>query len=516
MPVSAEVEQELDFHVEMRIREYQGLGMPEEEARRAALARFGDLERVKTDLEEIGSRRDVRMQRREWWAEAARNVRYAIRQLRRAPGFALVAVLTLALGIGANTAVFSVVNGVLLEPLPYAEPQRLVTVTSAFPTMDFHRFWVSPPEFFELREWNQVFEDVGGYRTGSASIETYDQPLRVNSAVASWSLFTTLGVQAVIGRTYSAQEDLPGAEPVVLISHGLWERAFGGDPGIVGKAVRVNGAPSVVVGILPRDFDVEDARVDVWRPLNIDPEDHQNRRANHFLNVIARLSEGANLERAQADLDRLEVRWEEEYGDTHAPSPESHPFHASDLRDDLLGDVAPAMLLLMGAVGFVLLIACANVANLLLARSESRQKEVAVRVAVGAGRGRLLRQLLIEGVTLGVGGGLVGLALGYGVLRALLTVNPDGVPRMEGIQLDGTVMAFTAIIAVGTGLLFGIAPLLNTSLARVGGALKEAGARTTERGAGLRVRKLLVVGEAALAVILLTGSGLMLRSLSAL
>jgi ABC-type lipoprotein release transport system permease subunit len=174
------------------------------------------------------------------------------------------------------------------------------------------------------------------------------------------------------------------------------------------------------------------------------------------------------------------------------------------------------MLLLMGAVGFVLLIACANVANLLLARSESRQKEVAVRVAVGAGRGRLLRQLLIEGVTLGVGGGLVGLALGYGVLRALLTVNPDGVPRMEGIQLDGTVMAFTAIIAVGTGLLFGIAPLLNTSLARVGGALKEAGARTTERGAGLRVRKLLVVGEAALAVILLTGSGLMLRSLSAL
>ncbi|HSM60999.1 MAG TPA: ABC transporter permease, partial [Longimicrobiales bacterium] len=328
-------------------------------------------------------------------------------------------------------------------------------------------------------------------------------------------LFPTLGVQAVRGRTFTPEEDLPGAEPVVLLSHGLWQRAFGGDPSILGSSVRVSGQPSTVVGILPEGFDVEDAGVDVWSPVNIDPSDHVNRRGNHFLNVVARLADGATLERAQADLDRLELRWQEEYGDTHAPSPDFHPYQVSDLRTDLLGDVRPAMFLLMGAVGFVLLIACANVANLLLARSEYRQREVSVRVAMGAGRGRLVRQLLAEGVTLGLAGGLVGLGLGWAALEMILAVNPD-IPRADGIRLDAAVMAFTAAVAVATGLIFGLAPLLNTTLARVGASLSEGGARSTHGGAGARVRKMLVVAEVALAVVLLTGSGLMLRSLSAL
>lgn len=515
MPVHDEVEQEIDFHVEMRARELEGRGMSPEEARRAVYARFGDLARVKADLERLGAGRDGRMERSEWWGETGRDVRYAVRQLRRSPAFTLVAVFTLALGIGANTAVFSVLNGVLLRPLPYAASDRLVMVTSAFPTLGFDRFWVSPPEYFELKEWSQAFEDLGGYRVVSDDIETLDQPLRVTSAVTTWSLFSTLGVGALRGRTFTPEEDLPDASPVVLISYGLWQRAFGGDPSILGSSVRVSGQPRTVVGIMPEGFDLEDSRVDLWKPVGIDPSDHVNRRGNHFLNVIARLDAGITLERAQADLDRLEIRWQEEYGDTHAPDAERHPYQASDLRTDLLGDVRPAMILLMGAVGFVLLIACANVANLLLARSEYRQREVAVRVAMGAGRGRLVRQLLAEGVTLGLAGGLLGLALGWAALQAILAVNPD-IPRAEGVRLDSAVMVFTAAVSVATGLVFGLAPLLSTTLARVGGALSEGGTRTTQGGAGTRVRKLLVVAEVALAVILLTGSGLMLRSLSAL
>ena len=516
MPVREEVEEELDFHVAMRTREYEAMGMSAEEARRVAQARLGDYPRMVSDLEGIGRRRDATMAVRERWGEGLRDVRYALRQLRRSPGFAAVAIITLALGIGANTAVFSVINGVLLEPLPYGEPDELVVVSSAFPTLGFDRFWFSPPEYFELREWSQVFEDVGAYRTGTSSIETYDRPLRVPSSVATWSFFPTMGVEAALGRTFTEEEDLPGASPVAVISDGLWQRAFGADPAVVGRDVRVNGVQTTILGVLPPRFDVEDAGVDVWTPVNIDPSDHVNRRGNHFMVVVARVADGVPLERVQGELDRLEARWDEEYGSVHAPSADNHPLTAYDFREDVLGDIRPAMMLLLGAVGFVLLIACANVANLLLARSETRSKEVAVRVAMGAGRSRMVKQLLTEGVTLAVAGALAGLAVGHFAVRGLLMVNPDGVPRAEGIGLDWTVGLFTGLIAVITGVLFGLAPLINTSLAKVGSTLKEGGTRSTKGSAGLRARRLLVVAEVALAVILVTGSGLMLRSMSAL
>jgi putative ABC transport system permease protein len=451
-----------------------------------------------------------------WWSAVRRDVHYGLRQLRRSPGFATVAVLTLALGIGANTAVFSVVNGVLIQPLPYTSPDELVTVSSAFPTSGFERFWMSPPEYFELRDWNQSFTEVGAYRTGSASIETYDRPLRVPSAVASWTLFPTIGVEAALGRTYTEDEDRPAVPPVAVISDGLWRRAFGADTGVLGTAVRIDGVATTVVGVLPAGFDVEDANVDVWRPLGIDPADHVNRRGNHFLNLVARLRPGVGLERAQADLDRVEARSGEEYGSMHAFDPELHPLTASSLAEDVVGDVRAEMLLLMGSVLFVLLIACANVANLLLARSETRSKEMAVRVAMGAGQTRLVRQLLTEGITLAAIGGALGVLLGHLALQGLLRVNPDGVPRAGEIGLDAGVVGFTVTVAILTGLLFGLAPLLNTALGRVEGTLKEGGSRTTRGTAATRARRVLVVGEVALAVVLVTSSGLLLRSMGEL
>ncbi len=451
--------------------------------------------------------------------ELGQDFRYALRQLGRNPAFAGAAIVTLAVGIGANSAVFSVVNGVLLEPLPYEAPDELVTVSTAFPGQGFDQFWMSPPEYFELREWNQSFQDMGAYRVGAASIETLDRPVRVASAVASWSFFTTLGVTAELGRTFLEEEDRVGAEPTVILSYGLWQGGFGSDPGVLGSSVRVSGQTATVIGVLPERFDIEDAGVEIWRPLNllqgVDPSDHVSRRGNHFMNVVARLRPGVTPEQMRQDFDRMMRRSSEEYAGMHPLSAEAHPIFASDLRSELVGDARPALFLLMGAVTFVLLIACANVANLLLARAESRSSEVAVRVAMGAGRGRMTRQLVTEGLALSVLGGGLGLALAHFGTRLLLSVNPDAVPRTEAIGLDARVVAFTALVTIGVGVFFGLSPLLGATARRVGSTLKAGGTRTT-RGSGVGVRKALVVAEVALAVILLVGSGLMLRSVSAL
>jgi predicted permease len=452
--------------------------------------------------------------------ELRQDVRYALRQLARSPGFAGAAIVTLALGIGANSAVFSVVNGVLLEPLPYESPEELFTVRTAFPTMGFEEFWMSPPEYFELREWNRAFEELGAYRVGAASIETLDRPQRVPSAVATWTFFHTLGVRALYGRTFLEEEDRIGAEATVILSHGLWERGFAADPGVVGSTVRVSGQTATVIGVLPEGVDIDDEGVDVWRPLNllnaVDPNDHLNRRGNHFMNVVARVRDGVTPELVRADLDRLEQLWAEEYGETHTITAETHPIFASDLRTELVGDVRPALSLLMGAVSFVLLIACANVANLLLARSERRVGEVAVRVAMGAGRARMARQLVTEGLALAVLGGGLGLALAHFGTRLLLGIDPDAVPRLAETGLDGRVLGFTAVVTVGTGVLFGLAPLLGAASKQVGSTLRVGGTRSTRGSTGTRARRTLVVAEIAFAVVLLVGSGLMLRSVAEL
>jgi predicted permease len=447
--------------------------------------------------------------------ELLADVRYALRSLARAPGFAAVAILTLALGIGANSAIFSVLNGVVLRPLPYESPEELVRVASRFPTLGFDKFWISPPEYMELRERTRSFASFGGYRTGMASVGGGDAPIRAVSAVATSDLFETLGVRAELGRPFNADEDLPGGENVATLSHELWQRAFGGDPGIVGRNIIVNGNDTRVTGVMRPGFDVADARVEIWVPVQLDPANRQN-RGSHFLDVVARLNPNTTIEQARAELSVLVEGWAAANPETHVPTPDNHPIFLTGLQEDLVGGTRVALMLLLGAVGFVLLIACANVANLLLARAESRQKEIAVRSALGAGRGRLMRQFLTEGVVLSLVGGALGLLIGYAGVRVLLATNPRGIPRALEIALDGPVLLFTLAVSIVTGLIFGLAPALHLTKRTVTQSLRDGTGRTTASGARQRVRRALVVSEVALAVILVVGSGLMLRSFAAL
>jgi predicted permease len=447
--------------------------------------------------------------------ELLADVRYALRSLARAPGFAAVAILTLALGIGANSAIFSVLNGVVLRPLPYESPEELVRVASRFPTLGFDKFWISPPEYMELRERTRSFASFGGYRTGMASVGGGDAPIRAVSAVATSDLFETLGVRAELGRPFNADEDLPGGENVATLSYELWQRAFGGDPGIVGRNIIVNGNDTRVTGVMRPGFDVADARVEIWVPVQLDPANRQN-RGSHFLDVVARLNPNTTIEQARAELSVLVEGWAAANPETHVPTPDNHPIFLTGLQEDLVGGTRVALMLLLGAVGFVLLIACANVANLLLARAESRQKEIAVRSALGAGRGRLMRQFLTEGVVLSLVGGALGLLIGYAGVRVLLATNPRGIPRALEIALDGPVLLFTLAVSIVTGLIFGLAPALHLTKRTVTQSLRDGTGRTTASGARQRVRRALVVSEVALAVILVVGSGLMLRSFAAL
>ena len=436
---------------------------------------------------------------------------YAFRNLRKSPGYALVTILTLALGIGANTAIFSVVNGVILKPLPFPEPERLIFITSQFPGLGFDQFWVSAPEFLEFRERNQVFADVGAYRAGAVNLGTQDQPRRVNSAVVTSELLPVLGVSPIRGRTFTREDTLPGAEDVAILSSEIWRTAFNGDEGVVGRILPIDGSPTRVVGIMPEGFDVHDEKVLVWLPLTLDPA-NPGGRGGHFLYLVGRLKAGVTMAQARNDVESLLINWANLNPKTHVPDPKQHRLRLDGLQDDMIGAVRGSLWVLQGAVGFVLLIACANLANLLLARAESRQREFAIRSALGAGRARILRQFLTEGVLLALIGGAFGVALAYAGLKALITADPNSIPRSAGITIDPVVLGFTVLVSVVTGMLFGMAPLLNLRQQAVTMTLKESGQRSTATGARARVRASLVTAEVALAVVLVIGAGLLLRS----
>ena len=442
-----------------------------------------------------------------FWQDA----RYALRMLRKNPGFAAVAVIVLALGIGANTAIFSVVYALLLRPLPYPEPARLLVLAER--SSDGERMSISYPNFKDWQERAHSFEAMAAFRPQSFNLTDTTQPVRLQGQTVSWNFFQILGVRPQLGRLFTAQDDAPGVAPTTLISHGLWKERFGGDPNIVGRTIKIDGDLYTVVGVLPQGFEFY-RRDDLYVPLGLllTPQGGFLDRANHFrMFALARLKPGVTLAQANQEMTALAAQLEREYPATNSGASAM----AQPLTSRLVEDIRPALLVLLGAVGFVLLIACVNVANLTLVRATERQREIAVRLALGASRGRIIRQLLSESLLIAVLGGVAGLLIGVWIKDGLLALAPEGIPRLTQVKLDGMVLGFTLGVSALTGLLFGLLPALQASRTDLNTALKEGG-RAVAGSARERLRKVLLVGEVGLALVLLIGAGLMLRTVSKL
>jgi putative ABC transport system permease protein len=442
------------------------------------------------------------------------DLRYSLRRLARSPTFTAIVVLTLALGIGANTAIFSAVNAVILRPLPYHEPHRLVTIEHLYPSLDMEAP-VSVPGFLDYEKKGRSFASMAVQSGWQANLTGVGEPVRMQGQRVTGKFFTTLEVPALIGRTIQPGEDAAGREHVAVLSYDAWQRTFGADPGIVGRSLSLNGESYEVVGVMPSGFrDFFDRNTEIWAPLVFRPDQITDEERTHeFLNLTGRLKPGVPLEQAQGEMRTLAEQLKRDYSDSYAPS---WSLGVTPLSLQATGDVRPALLVLLGAVGFVLLIACANVANLLLARAAARSKEIAVRTALGATRERLLKQLLTESILVSLAGGAVGLLLAYAGVRAMVAMDIGDLPRSDEIGIDGTVMLFTLVVSLAAGLLFGLAPAIHTATPNLHGALKEGGRGTTADRGSHALRRSLVVTEVALALTLLTGAGLLLKSFARL
>jgi putative ABC transport system permease protein len=437
------------------------------------------------------------------------DLRYSLRMLTNKPGFTVIAILALALGIGANSAIFSVVNTVLLRPLPYANPEKLVLVWTYFGP-DLPQNWVSGPELADMRERSTMIEDFAALTYPSVSLTGIGEPEQVQGAAVTANFFPTLGVQPSQGRSFTEEEDRPGGERVVILSHGFWERRFASNPGVINQTISLEGQNATIIGVMPQGFgilppDAQSPRnIEMWVPMAADFRAQS--RGNHGMRVIGRIKPEFTVEQAQEEMKQISAALDQEFYKF------GFGINIVPLHGHVVKTVRPMLWVLLGAVGFVLLIACANVANLLLARAVAREKEIAIRTALGAGRWRLIRQLLTESVVLATVSGAIGLLLAYLGLKALIAIAPDNVPRLNEMSIDARVLVFTIGVSMITGMIFGLVPAFQASKPDLNETLKEGGRGSTGGARGRRVRSILVVAEIAFALVLLTGAGLMIRS----
>jgi len=501
--VEAELNEELRYHLERQIEVNTAAGMSVEEARYAALRAMHGLDQRK---EECRDMRRVRLIEDLW-----QDFRFSLRSLLKRPGFTAIALLALALGIGANTAIFSLVNAVILQPLPYRDPDRLISVygTRNRSTQGS----VGPTDFLDYRSQNKTFEQfaASGSMMLPMNLTGSGEPERLNASIITGNYFDTFGVRPALGRGFSLENEKTGQDHVTVLSHAFWQTRFGGDPNIVNKTINLDGKAYEVLGVMPAEV-VLPQPAQLWVPINFDADPEMKMRNARFLRGIGRLKEGVTLDQAQTDTDLIAAQLEQQYPDSNT----GWSLRLIPLREILVGGSRTMLFILFGAVGFVLLIACANVANLLLVRAAARQKEIAMRTALGASRLRIIRQMITESLLLAIFGGALGALLAVAGVKLLVSLGEDNIPRTANVKIDATVLAFTLLISLATGLLFGLAPAIRTMKENLVDALKDGIRGGSEATVKNRTRSLLVVFESAIAVMLLIAAGLLIRSLVAL